>query len=420
MHGRKRDRAARRAIGAGTVGVGAVVLALAGCAGVSAAASAGGYSQDQQDCQWNAEAWNTPNGATDPGCHNLAVNGEGGGNSNGDPNSSNTRYAEWGNDMAPNDPNSVGTPTIESVGIPGSTGSPHAGCVAANTDGTDGGTGPGCGDNAGGAGFEANYDYYQWYCPVVAAAGKPCEDDNPGTTTVTPDTGSATDLQPIITQGLIVYFGANDNLDNGEHDGVSGLNGTDGAVNGPSDGGALQLSITPQSALEAFSATKPEGLANFSEGECADGICSELTTDQQTVYYGCDGTNPQNNNAADTCTAGTPESGNVFENKAPASTQEPYNCSSGDATSENCAAQGGQSFNTYRSETPQQMNAEPGFQTYQDPDPQRSPAAPFGTPGAYAGTCGVYANDSGGAGAPGITGQDPGWMVNEPLGSCGG
>jgi hypothetical protein len=64
------------------------------------------------------------------------------------------------------------------------------------------------------------------------------------------------------------------------------------------------------------------------------------------------------------------------------------------------------------------MNTEPGIQTYQDPDPQRSPALPFGTPGIYVGTCGLFLNDSGGAGSPGITGQDPGWIA-QPLGTCG-
>ncbi|MBV9412074.1 MAG: hypothetical protein JO148_10800 [Acidimicrobiia bacterium] len=64
----------------------------------------------------------------------------------------------------------------------------------------------------------------------------------------------------------------------------------------------------------------------------------------------------------------------------------------------------------YRKNTPHNMNMEPGVQTFQDPDPNRSPAAPIGTPGIYVGTCGVYVNDSGGAGSPGITGQDPGYL----------
>jgi hypothetical protein len=48
------------------------------------------------------------------------------------------------------------------------------------------------------------------------------------------------------------------------------------------------------------------------------------------------------------------------------------------------------------------VNAEPGIQTYQDPDPQRSPALPFATPGLYVGTCGVYADLNTGDGAPGV------------------
>ncbi|MHB8594616.1 MAG: hypothetical protein ACYDB3_09865, partial [Acidimicrobiales bacterium] len=250
-----------------------------------------------------------------------------------------------------------------------------------------------------------------------------CAADQPiGTTTVTPDTGTANAANTILTQGLLVYFGMDDNTDNGEHDGVTGANGTDGAINGPSDGGGMVLSvtpqnvlsITPQSALQSFSATHPEGAANYSMGFCADGICGEGTTQQQTVYNGCDASNPQNNSADDQCTGGTPTSGNVYENNTPASTQEPTDCSSGTTASETCSD--GSSFNSYRSNTPQQMNAEPGVQTYQDPDPQRSPAAPFGTPGLYAGTCGVYANDGGGAGSPGVISTVTGGNVNAPPG----
>ena len=410
MNGRKRTAAA-------VSGIGVVVLAVAAWAGVSAAVSGGGYNPDQQDCPWNADSWGAPTGTTPAGCHNVAVNVESGGTTNGNASPTNTRYVEWGNDQFPIDPNSQGTPTLLSVGEPGNTGSPHNGCLAVNTAGTGGGTGTGCGDNSAGAGFDLSYDYYQWYCPLVAAAGTPCEDSNPGTTSLTPDTGSGVAYKPILANGLLVYFGQDDNTDNGEHDGVNGLNGTDGAVNGPSDGGGMLLSITPQGALAAFSATHPEGAVNYSEGECADGICSEATTQQQTVYYGCNATNPQNNNSADTCTAGTPQNGNVFQNGAPSSTQEPSSCSSGDMAGETCSS--GSSFDTYRSSTPSQMNAEPGIQTYQDPDPQRSPIGGFWMPGSYVGTCGVYFNDAGGANNPGTTGIGPGWIVDQPLGSCG-
>jgi hypothetical protein len=240
--------------------------------------------------------------------------------------------------------------------------------------------------------------------------------------------GSGGVFDTVLSKGLQVYFGMDDNNDAGEHDGVSGTEfpcasdpsqscGTAGTVNGSSDGGGMLLSLEPQWLLggspSAPTATHPEGLANYSEGECADGICSEITTQQQTVYNGCGATNPQNDGTHDACTPGTPSSGNVYENNTPSSRNEPFNCSSGDLSSENCNGDG---LDQFRQGTPSQMNAEPGVQTYQDPDPQRSPAAPFGTPGLYAGTCGLYVNDGGGYGQPGVTGLLTGGNFTAPAG----
>ena len=420
---RGRTRAAFVVSSAGIV----AILVVAAVGGIAAAVSGGGYNPDQQDCPWNADSWATPASTNYTGCHNAALNVESGGTTNGDPNSTNTRYVEFGSDQLPNDPNSQGTPTLESVGYPGNSGSPHAGCLAVNTDGTGGGTGTGCGNNPAGLGFSLTYDYYQLFCPLASMAGQPCEASNIGTNSFTPDTGGAFDYQDIAQHGLLLYFGMDDNADNGEHDGVSGVEGpcpsdptktcnSAGVVNGSSDGGAIVLSLTPTWLLSPGTptATHPEGLANFSEGECADGICGGVTTQQQTVYYGCGATNPQNNGAYDQCAAGTPSSDDVFMNNTPASTQEPYDCSSGDATSESCSD--GSSLDSYRQSTPQQMNTEPGVQTYQDPDPQRSPAAPFGTPGTYVGTCGVWVDDSGGAGSPGLIGLLTGGAQSGPSG----
>jgi hypothetical protein len=366
-----------------------------------------------------------------PGCHNVAATVESGGMTNGDPNSNNTRYVEAGSDYLPNNDHNPSFGFEENAGDPGTPDSPHSGCLAANTDGTGGGTGTGCGNNPNGAGFSATYDYYQLYCPATAAlpldsipipdgvpAAKNCAAGQPiGHTNVTPDTGSNSKLDQIMTQGLLLYLGADDNLDNGEHDGFSGNNHTNGAINGPSDGGAIVLSVTPQNAGNAPTASHPEGLANFSFGMCADGICFGASTQQQTVYHGCDATNPQNKNSADRCAKGTPTNDNVYQNDTPASTKESPNCSSGGPASSETACYTNQDgsanpggANAYRQHTAQNMNVEPGVQTYQDPDPQRSPVAPFGTPGVYVGTCGVYLNDSGGVGSPGITGQNPGYI----------
>jgi hypothetical protein len=409
--------------------VAAVVLVSAGAA---AAVSGGGYGQDQQDCPQNGSAWNSPPNYVPPGCHDFKANLESGGTTNGAPNANNTRYGEFGIDQSPNDPHNPGFGGLENVGDPGTPDSPHSGCLAANTDGTGGGTGIGCGNNPNGTGFSATFDYYAVYCPATAAlpldsipipdglpALKNCASTQPiGNNNITPDTGSQSKLDQIMTQGLLFYLGANDGLDNGEHDGFSGLNHTDGAINGPSDGGALILSLTPQNAANAPTATHPEGLANFALGACADGICFGVSTQQQTVYQGCDADTLSGKSAHDDkCAKGTPQNDNVYQNNTPASTKESPNCNGGGPASSETACYTNQDgsanpggANAYRQNTPHNMNVEPGVQTYQDPDPQRSPVAPFGTPGIYAGTCGVYVNDSGGAGSPGITGQNPGYL----------
>ena len=415
----------------------AVVLASAGAA---VAASGGGYSADQQNCPNDGSAWSTPPNYVPKGCHDFAVNLESGGTHNGDANSNNTRYAEYGIDQSPNDNNNPSFGAVFNIGDPGTPDNPHSGCLAANTDGTGGGTGVGCGNNPDGSGFSATYDYYAVYCPATAAlpldsipvpdglpALKNCASDQPiGPNNVTPDTGSQSQLNTIATRGLLLYIGANDGLDNGEHDGFSPTFA--GAQNSSSDGGAITLSLTPQSAGNMPTPTHPEGLANFSFGACADGICFGASTQQQSVYQGCDANNLSGKaEKADECNKKNPpaQNDNVYQNNTPASTQESPNCNGGgpaDQTEQPCytndasptsTAPGSPNpggANAYRQNTPQNMNMEPGVQTYQDPDPNRSPAAPFGTPGIYAGTCGIYLNDSGGAGSPGITGQNPGYV----------
>jgi hypothetical protein len=416
----------RRPAGAALVVVTAAVLGLGVLSGTALAVSGGGYSPQQQGCRTGDADYATPNGTTYPGCHNVALNVESGGTHQGRPGNHNTEYVQYGNDQAPNDPRSQGTPTPYSIGEPGSTGSPHAGCVAVNTDGTRGRPAPagspeapgraedsryGCGNNPKGAGVEVNYDYYQYYCPIAGAVGLACEDTSPGTTSVTPDTGHHVAYQPLVKNGVLVYFGMDDNTDNGEHDGVGPYSAqahqnNGGAQNGPSDGGAIMLIIDPSGIYDRPSQTRPEGVANLSAGSCADGICAEATTQRQTVYHGC--------GAADShgqapCDQGTPRNANVY-NYAPGGSpandpsvnSEPSGCNSGGAQSTSESACGSGGMDAYRSATPANENAEPGVQVYSDPDPQRSPAAPsplWPTPAVYVGTCGVY------MGSPGTTGQ---------------
>ncbi len=404
------------------------LLALASAstwAGLAGAASGGGYSPAQMDCQPFADDWATPSGAVYPGCHNLAVTLESGGTTNGVANDGNTRYLEFGDDQMANDKNSKGTNTFYDIGLPGNTGSPHAGCLSANTDGTGGGAAPrsqepesasgaedssyGCGNNAAGTGFELNYDYYQWYCPIAAAAGMPCEDPSYGTTQPTVDHGTAVNVAPIVENGLLLYFGEDDNSDNTEHDGVGPYNNAypgnandEGAENGASDGGSTELSITPQKALTPLSFPNPEAIINESAGFCADGICAEATTQRQTVNRGCnapdsfvaaDGTSSSPTSQAP-CDPGTPTSANVYNyaTQDPSVYTESTDCNSGDQKSNSNAECGPGGENALRSAEPSYENTEPGVQLYADPDASRSPLLPtplWPTPGLYVGTCGI-------------------------------
>jgi hypothetical protein len=401
-------------------------------AGIAHASSGGGAETGQMDCQPFADDWATPQNQVYPGCHNLALNVESGETTQGEAGPDNTRYVEFGSDQMANDDNSVGTPTEYSIGEPGNTGSPHAGCLAANTDGSRVGSGEapssqkpvpasqaedtqyGCGNNPNGTGFEVDYDYYQYYCPIAAMIGQPCEDPSYGTNESTLDHGTGVNYEPIVANGLLVYFGEDDNNDNTEHDGVgpynnaAGYKNDEGAENGPSDGGAMTLSATPQTATRTPSLTNPEGLVNYSAGFCADGICAEVTTQQQVVNHGCNapdsyvaknGTSPSRKSQAP-CDKGTPQNANVYNYAAqdPSVQTESQNCNSGGAdegvpgstTDEQNCGPGG--MNAIRSAEPANENAEPGVQTFADPDPSRSPAAPaplWPTPGIYVGTCGV-------------------------------
>jgi hypothetical protein len=394
-----------------------MVTALAGVAlsvlliGTAFAASGGGYSPPNQNCQYGASDYATPQGQTSAGCHEAQLSVESGQTKQGDVAGGNTHYVDGGLNQLPLDPNTKTVGVEENVGEPGYAASPHAGCLGVNTDGT--GSAPstapptdpgsagnatnGCGNNPNGLGFTTNWDYYQWYCPIVAAIGMPCEDKTPGTTTITPHTGTALDYNPIVQNGLLLYLGADDNLDAGEHDGLGPYSDAagqhnNGAHNGSSDGGALTASLTPQNVLSLPSLTNPEGLLNASLGFCADGICIEGTSQQQTVYNGC-GAPASNGNAP--CAPGTPKNGNVYDYSKPDPSvqSEPPGCSSGDAKGSSDATCGPGGMNALRSGTPSNMNAEPGIQLYSDPDPQRSPAVPaplWPTPGIYLGTCGLY------------------------------
>lgn len=368
----------------GTLAAGTLCVGLGGAAW---AVSAGGYNPSQQDCPTNAEANNAPNGYVSPGCHNTAANVEDG---------SGNRYAEVGLDQLPNG-GPAGTPTPYSIGYPGNDNSPHSGCVAVNTDGTGGGTGRGCGNNSKGLGFSTPFDLQNQSQPP-----------NP-----TLDTGTAQMLTNIAGKGLHFYFGMDDNSDAGEHDGVSGGNGTAGSVNGASDGGGVGVYLLPQNLTATPTPYNPVAFAGAFTGFCADGFCGEATTSRQTVYQGC---SPADNTSGSVkCTAARQSSSrNAYDYSG--KKWDPYNCSSGDKTSESpksCNA----TMDSYRQTEAHNVYAEPGVQVYEDPDPQGSPTDPiydngvtpkptdYPLPAAYAGTCGVVV---GGGTAPAPPAGTPG------------
>ena len=215
-------------------------------------------------------------------------------------------------------------------------------------------------------------------------------------------------MQALLSNGLTLYLGADDNLDAGEHDGVNGCtaphdpttgqptgpcvaDGSSGSANGPSDGGAVALYFYPF-ASPTPSLTNPVPVAGAGEGFCADGYCQDVTTHQQAVYHG-----GQNGRSRDVANYGGKQ-------------WDPYNCASGDQTGEGqgCAnpsnPSGPQTMDQWRNAEAQNVNAEPGVQVYEDPDPQASPLDPlhesglvgnqtplYPIPSAYVGTCGVVA-----------------------------
>ena len=432
-------------------------LLLAGAGTAAFAVSGGGYSPNQQGCNPGDADYATPTYHTYAGCHTGQLNVESGQTKGGAPTANNTRYVSLGVDQSPNDPKSQALPGEYQVGLPGNSGSPHGACLQANTDGTNQqpattseqqnrAIADGCKGNRNGTGLAENIDYYNFYCPIAAAAGNPCEAPGYGgapgsgfdSLAPTIDHGTGQKLTPVLTNGVIVYYGMDDNSDNGEHDGVGPYcdpqtstadtksgNGPKkqtatqststcqiGAANGSSDGGAIMLALTPFGVTHMPSQTHPEGLLNASLGACADGICTETTSQQQTVYHGC-GANPE---VTPTGGCTSPKNANVYDfapgnnpNNDPSVNNESPDCNSGGQNSDGTYSTqkcGPGGMDALRQATPQNENAEPGVQVYSDPDPQRSPAvngtpldAFWPTPALYVGTCGVY------AGSPKTTGQ---------------
>jgi hypothetical protein len=174
--------------------------------------------------------------------------------------------------------------------------------------------------------------------------------------------------------GLHVYFGMNDNIDNGEHDSSNQVN------NGPSDGGGMQLNVVPMTvarwlkALQAqnrgYVLTHPLPGADAGTGFCADGFCFSAQSQRRTVYRG--GNHRKHHDVAN------------YQGKR----WDPYDCSGPSDSRKHC---GGKPLK-YWDDKDGTVYAEPGIQIYEDPDPQGSPAGPpqwYPLPALYVGTCGL-------------------------------
>jgi hypothetical protein len=340
-----------------------VVLAIIAMSGVAAAVSGGQYSPKEMDCSPGAESY--AHDYAEPGCHTLKMNVESG----------DTRYAEFGIDQMPN--GSSVNPGLFGEGAPGSDNFPHAFCAAVNTNGTGGGYGNNCGANNAnprGTGLRVRGDLNK------KKVTEDVEENAPHRTGT---------IANVTAHGLDMSFGADDNLDAGEHDGVDGRpeTGTDGVQNGPSDGGAVHVFVHPQSATVTPTAYNPVPVAGASFGSCADGVCEDATTYRHTVYKG-----------------GASGSRSVADYDG--KTWDPFDCSSASLKEEKaCDAGPGKprSLKDWKN-TEGETHADPGVQIYEDPDAEASPIDPlaqiigdgstplYPLPGTYVGTCGLILN----------------------------
>jgi hypothetical protein len=126
----------------------------------------------------------------------------------------------------------------------------------------------------------------------------------------------------------------------------------------------------------SYAAENPFPFLDAGTGACADGFCMSTQTHKRQVYRGGGG-------------GGNNRDVYNYDGK----TWDPYNCSSGSPQSEKqCRSKNGKNEDSYRRKEARHVNAQPGIQIYEDPDPNGSPLAPtYPLPALYAGTCGVTA-----------------------------
>lgn len=354
-------RSAKRVGGPVAVAAGGVAIALA--TGVTAAAvSGGGYSPERQGCSRTADRNDQPNSAQ-PGCHNATLQ----------LSSGSWQVASLNIDQTPNGVNAhSGSVVVDD-------GQGHRHTVRFDT-------------GEGGVVTFAS-GLVSWL--AGGAIGAPPSPAGVGGTPVLTLSNSAGGggLDPNHPTAS-VYFGADDNLDVGEHDGVnpSAHHGRDAVLaNGPSDGGALQANVHPQGSLtqptslasnvSPTNSHRPVGAADATAAGCADGLCAGADTQRRKMYQGgCRG-------CADQA---------VYDDQNTTNWRSP-DCNSGSTANQNDCGKNWRTGSEQGDITQPYYERgayydDPGVFVYEDPDPQSSPVLPvYPICELYVGTEGVYA-----------------------------
>jgi hypothetical protein len=213
-----------------------------------------------------------------------------------------------------------------------------------------------------------------------------------------PSLSVGTPAQP--QQGVYVYFGADDNLENGEHDGSPLM------ADGPSDGGAISVDIDPATAQAWVAGLAQLDVANLlanplpvpgaGSGACADGLCFGATAVRRVAYLGgkagayrdapnyagviwdpesCDGEN-------DGVTKGPANSCDDPTTPQIQCALNPLAC--------NTSTINGSGYENivYWHKKSGVVYVQPGINVFEDPNPQGSPIANYPIPALSLGTCG--------------------------------
>ncbi|HXA28986.1 MAG TPA: hypothetical protein VN193_09595 [Candidatus Angelobacter sp.] len=361
------------------------------------AVSGGGYNPAQQGCSKAADRNDQPQ-STEPGCHNatLQLNAGSGG------------YAQRWHVLSINSDQLANGQ------------SPHAGSVAVDPgNGTtymlrfDTGTGTFILVNP--IGFAT--DVATWVIGGGQGAfplpqqfvGTPGQ---PSVSVVQLNTAKRNPADAVTNQQ--VYFGADDNLDNGEHDAVNPTadHGKDRRVaNGPSDGGAVQANTHLQGSasdpaslvsknVDPTDMHNPLRAADAGTGACADGLCAGADTSRRKAYQGG-------------CTKCADQS--VYNDQNSTNWRSP-DCNSGSTANQNdCGSgwrTGSEQGNIYQPYSERgAYYTDPGVFVYEDPDPQASPLTSgvlqYPICELYAGTMGVWVCSNQVVPSPGAAANGP-------------